>query len=390
MFIFLNIIIILIGVALVTIYRVSTSPNKTNPVFYLSGEINIVNNLCSLIRFKVRTNKIKGNWVNKKDFLSLGLIEAPVYVIKGNTLNDAHLKLYQKAIEKIDFKLNIIILDKTLKIKNKKINLISKNLKKLTYKEISLINSLNINFFSPNKTKRYDATNLIEESKNLDLNFNEEGFEFKLDCGKGVFFKLPNTPFNYSLTKTNKELRVFNVFGDEIMRLIGDVNGELNERIMKIKSNKNTILKIYLKLNKNQINNLNLLKIKINYEKYQKYIDKLKENAILYLKSNIFLIKNELLNIKINNLNSFFSCVNLRKKYFNDYLFLVKNIFGIAITDCVLTAKPSSFIDEDFSIEYEWQGEIKKVEFKKTPDDMIKLSYVGHRMGLDKKFVFGF
>lgn len=392
MFIFFNIIFILIGVALVTIYKISTVQEKTNYVFYLKDKTDIVNSLSSLMRFKVKNNKIKGNWINKKDFLSLGLVEAPVYVIKGNALNDSHLKLYQKAIEKIDFKLNIIILDKNLKIKNKNINLIAKKSKKLTYKEISLINSLNINFSSPNKTfvGNSDFPNFVRTDKNLEFNLNEGIFEFALECGKCLPIKLPDTPFNYSFTKRKNELKVFNVFKDEIMQMTGDISGELNGQIIQIKSNKNTILKIDLKLDKNKINNLNLLKIKINYKKYQKYIDKLKENAILSLKNDIFLIKNELFNLKINNLNSFFNCVNLRKNYFNDYLFLIKNIFGIAINDCVLTARPSSFVDEDFSIDYEWQGETKRVEFKKSPDDMVKLSYVGHRMGLDKKFVFGF
>ena len=87
---------------------------------------------------------------------------------------------------------------------------------------------------------------------------------------------------------------------------------------------------------------------------------------------------------------TFFKVSSLRKNYFNDYIFLLKNIFGIIITNSIIVAKPMLILQDDFSIEYDWEGEVMKVEFKKLTDDEVKLNYVGHKMGQKDKYVFGF
>lgn len=379
-----DIFILFFGFLFFFIMNFRNKEKKECLCFKVNAKQSLVDTLVSTINMKVKTNMARGKFVPLNVYNTLGFVDAPVYLIKGRDFNFGHMNLYRKALEKIDYKLNVVIIDKKIKINNKNINLIIKNSKLLKYDEISMINALNINY-KIEKSKK-DKINL----EKLKVELGENSFTFNAQKGEVKELILPQSTYGYCLEKKKNLVIVYDVFKTEILELSGYVKANIISNKLILNITKNSKIFIKLNLTENELKIIEILKLNIKCEKYQKNIEKLKENAILSLKNNIFLIKNKINNIKINNLSKFFKLTNLRKNYLNDYLFLIKNIFGISINNFILMARPTEVIDNDFSIEYDWGGEVRMVNFRKQSGDEIHLNYVGHKMGQVDKCVFGF
>ena len=130
--------------------------------------------------------------------------------------------------------------------------------------------------------------------------------------------------------------------------------------------------------------------LEIKLEGYEKEFNDLREKAKNELDYNFFIIGNKIEKISLSNMKDFFKCANMRKQFFNDYMFLVSSVMGVKINNSILTANPMSFVKGDFVIKYNFNNEIIEIKFSKTDENLVKLNHIGHKIGVKDNFVYGY
>ena len=101
-------IIVIISLIIGFTTMITISALKQNRVmfkiFHVIGgaSYSMVDKLKSIIERKLNNEIRLLNFIDRQVFDELGLIEAAVFVLKAKNLNEAHLKLYIKALEKIN------------------------------------------------------------------------------------------------------------------------------------------------------------------------------------------------------------------------------------------------------------------------------------------------
>lgn len=342
------------------------------------NKINIKNILKELINKKIN-NKIKlFNFLNKNIFLNLNLIYAPVYLVNAKRLGEVHLNLFKQALEEIDKKINFVVLDGVIKIKNKNVNVVSLMCKDLSYEELALLNSLNIN-------KKIEGEEKEQECELLNYSFNIKGLHIEAEINNGEYkLMLPQDCYGYFLNSK----KIYNVFGELMAEIKTDAKIRLIDNFVYIKSNKLDCFEMRIKHDEKVLNAFRLFEFDLKYTNFQTQIDRLKQKAINELNQNPFVCSNFYTRMNVDNLSSFFKLAFLRKNYFNDYIFMLKELFGLRLQNDVLNVKPCACVKDDFEIEYYVMNEKFKVKYCINNTSKVSLYSVGHKLGVNKDYVF--
>lgn len=343
--------------------------------------------IANTISKKLCTNISLTTSIDKKHFESLGLINAPVYVLDVKKIGITHLKLIFSSVKYVKQKFNLVLLNvdnyKITQFKDDFVNIVKLSVSELDYKTICLLNCLNVN--KQTKFKNQDCSYDFE-LKNFSFNINNFTVKTNL-VEKGVYkIKLPTTCFGYILNKTKTQ--VCNAFGDVFLDFEQKINIKLVGNNIYFKTNKEINLTFRIYYNNSITADLMLLKFGVCMSEYASKIEALKTKALKELNTNPFItISNE--KFYADSLNSYFKLAFLRKQYLNDYILLLKNVFGLSLSNGILRCCPSTLINSDFSVKYEIDSEEYEVNYTFNATDKIKLSYVGHKIGTKDNFVYG-
>ena len=364
-------------------------------IFHLQGlnKFSLTDRLKAIIELKLSNEICLNQFIDKDVFESLSLIEAPVFVIKGKTLNLAHLKLYEKVLENIDKKFNLILLDRRMNINNSKINVVLLEENKLSLKQIGLINSLNVN-------KRLRQKHSFDFNINLPNITTIQPINTHFDCKNQAYFikterenviniTLPNSPYPYFLKGKRGSVDILNAFNQQVMTVYGINSVKINSNSLELSMNKKSRVAITNFIREEKLKDLELLNFDIKMLDYPKIV-MLKEKVIEALAQNIFLINSDVTNFKFKDLNEFLKLALLRKKYFNDYIILLKDILGISLKDGILNVKPKRYINQEFVISYKINGKNHQVKYSSAIANENKLNFVSHKLGGRDNITIGF
>lgn len=348
-------------------------------------KFNIRKIIANIISKKLCTTISLTNSINKKHFESLVLINEPVYVLDVKKIGQTHLKLVLTALRYIKRRFNLVLVNvEDYKIAYSKIdlvNIVKLNSSELDYKTMCLLNCLNVN--KQMKTKQ----DLYYDFELKSFQFDVNNFTAKTNLvQKGVYkLKLPRSCFGYILNKTKTQ--VCNVFGDVFLEFKPKVNIKLIGNEIYLRTNKAVELTFKIYYDNSTLTDFMLLKFNVCMGEYTKKIQSLKAKAFEQLNTNPFIVSYE--NFTAGNLDSFFKLAFLRKQYLNDYINLLKNVFGLSVKNGVLRSVPSAVINSDFSVKYKIESEEYEVNYTLKSTDKIKLFYVGHKLGTKDKFIYG-
>lgn len=358
---------------------------KTFKATKTKQNFDILNIICKLVEKKLKQGINLSTFIDKQLFYNLKLIYAPVYVLDVKRIGVTHTKLFLKAVSKLNKQFNLVLinLDNLNIVCTAKCNVVTLTSNQLNYKTLCLLNNLNVNksFNFNNVNKNYDFA-----IKNFNVNLDDFNADVILDIKGRYKLSLPINPLGYIATK-NKTLCICDCFGEVFTEIEPKVNIKIIDNNLYIKINKPTTLKFKLYLKESVKNDLKLFTFDILIKGFSEKIKWLKQKAVEELNSNPFILK-DFSKIKINNLTNFFKLATLRKQYLNDYLYLLKNIFGLTLNKDILNVYPNHFIQQDFSIKYVMNGEEFEVNYTFEVNDKVKLLYVGHKLGYCSKANF--
>lgn len=366
------------------------------------------------IILKIIKNKIKNMpKINEKidyfAFLSLNLKLFPIFVINKNKLGENYLKLYKNIFEKLNNKINLVVLNGKIKLDNPNINVVCLNENKLNLKQMYILNLLNVNRRNIKScdtqnigfSNKYVVNNLeligqagqknVQDFDAHSLELTKEENRFVANVVKGKIYKLElPAPFYNYLILGKRQRVITNIFGQEIAKIVGSVQLiECNKDVI-ILTHKNSKIEITPHYSKNAQDKMDLLKFDIVAEEIDIFIKKLKENAIKSTNNKIFVAENNVVGFQCKNIYDFFKVSNMRKNYFNDYIFLLKNVFGLKIQNDILSVNPKPMIDFDFSIHYVLDGVDYVVKYSQAESENVRLDSVAHKLGHQDDFVFGY
>ena len=382
------IVFVFISILFVVALNVKRPNRKINISFMLfktKQKVSLYKEVAKIIEKKINRRIKVFKVIDKKLFISLGLIEAPVYVIDVKRLGVTHANLILKSTVFVRQKFNLVLLNSGKALKSfGYVNLVTITEKQLTYRVLSLLNCLNVN------KRKEDCDYECEydyKLNNLKYDFEKNSLIGELDnCG--VYkLDLPKSCFGYILNKKTKQ--VCDVFGSVLLEFESKAQVEVSNNDLLIYNKKTCtlILKIYYNLKMLQL--LDLLKLDISMEGYTGQIAKLKQKAMEQL-SNVIINDIELNCVKVTSLNNFFKIAFLRKEYLNDYLSLLINVLGINLNGGILKVSPSVMVKGEFFVNYIMNGEKFSISYTDFNTDKVKLSHVGHKMGVKDKFVYGY
>ena len=368
---------------------------QKDKIFKLSnnneGKFSCVQSLAKMIEKKLNNQVEISSFLPKERFFSLGLIYAPIYVINAKNVGCTHLKLYQKAFELIRQKVNCVIIDSEIKVDNPNINVVSLKSDKIGLIDISILNKLNINRnglkqYIPN----YEKYVMLDKNEKISASFCYDYGIIKAEDKTNFNFYLPKDAFGYVFKGKRNKIAIFSIFGERIIELVGSFSAEASGNKINLSVNKSNNIMVRFNSIGKEKEVLNLLNFDIKHNDFSEDIEKLKVRAIEELNKNFFLIFKTLKSFEIKNLTDFFKVVNLRQNYYNDYILLVKKIFGLSIKNSVLNANPMPIVQQDFSVSYMLNGENYEVKYSMVEDGGVKLSRVGHKLGMKENFVYNF
>lgn len=342
--------------------------------------------------------------VDKDVFLSLNLERCPVYIVDKNKIGNTHLKLYKTVLEKLNTPINFVVLGGNFEIDNHKINVVNVDKSSLSVQQFSTLNILNVNkkekkqiksvnnfgnltFDSKNsKTKYFDN----EHNQLLCSSYDNVNFYSKVDKGKLYQFDLPQPFYNYIIKGKKNKIEVYDIFGQKVIAIVGSFVANMQDSSLKIRATKDNTLELtpyYSSIGKN---NLKLLGFNLTTQKFQKEMQNLYIKAKEHLLVQPFVCEEKTEGVNVTDLKTYFRVAVLRKNYFDAYMFLLKKIFGIKIVDDVLIVNPTSLIDFDFDIGYTLDGLDYLVKYSHISGEKVRLNYVGHKIGHQDDYVFGF
>lgn len=369
------------------VFKLIVIKDNDKHIFFKVTKFDIKSTILNIVKSKLNKVISLSTCIDKLVFDKVGLIVAPVYVLDVKKIGIIHLKIFLNAIKNIDKKLNLVLInsDKVNVKSFGNVNIVLLTEKKLDYNVISLLNMLNVN-----KDVKYGERELKYdyELKNFTIDF--ECVRSAVTFNKGVHkLVLPYVCFGY-ITKVNKSTQVCDAFG----KVLIEINRKLNVRIfnnnlyISVNKKTETIWRFYLQ--EKALKNLQLFNFDIEINEFANSILWLKEKAIDELCENPLKEVSES-RVNVKNLKDFFKIVKLRKQYLGDYLYLVKNIFGLRVCNDILNSCPCEFITEDYIIKYRLEGEEYCVNFSSNSSNDNKTLYgVGHKIGVKDKFVYGF
>lgn len=389
---------------------------KTYKVFYdkQNNHFEYDNMLCKIIGKKISMLPKVEFFVNKDTFVSLKLNFSPVYVVDKNKLGQSHLNIYQSALENFNQSINFVVLNGRIVVDNPKINVVILNKDDITQQQQSLLNILNCNIYANKNTPIHsDKTKLISSNADNMLsnshcfydadnpnNCQYETFAceqlsnclFVSKIKKGVVYQmqLPKAFYNYLQKGQKNNVTIFNIFGEKLVELKGMFACNCINQTLIIKPSKDCLLNIIPHFSNKAKQVLLLFNFCINASKFNQEIQLLRDRAIKQMSNNIFECENVIKKFSFENLKTFFKLTNLRKNYFNDYMFLLKEEFGIRLNQDVLLVNPSHKIDFDFDINYSLNGTDYVIKYSHISGEKVKLNYAGHKLGHQDDFVFGF
>ena len=356
------------------------------------GKISCVQVLKKIIEKKLCKPIESVGVVSKEKFFNLNLIYAPVYVIDAKKLGSSHLHLYKKAIEIIKQKINFVILDGVITTNNEIVNVVNLKTANLSFEDFSLLNKLNVN---KRMVKLKNDLTIDKNDKMIDKNdfvstaFVDSVGIIKVSRKTNFTLNLPYNCFGFLIKGKRNKISIFNIFGEKIYEISGKFSAKTNYTTIDFCVT--TPNSIVVSFNKDDLKEImQLLSFNLKFDQYNKEINNLKQKAIEELNNNFFTIESELKFFNVENLKDFFKIANLRGKYFNDYLFMITKIFGVSINNGILNVKPNNFIQQSFMISYSLNGEEYNVQYTNQAYDKVKLSRVGHKIGVKEKFVYDF
>lgn len=341
------------------------------------------------IMLKIITNKLnsypKINYkIDKKYFYSINLRLFPTYVVDKNKLGENYLKIYKNAIESLKININFVVLNGKVSIKNKNINCVCLDKQRLDFGQEYILNLLNVN----KKITNNKQTDIDTET----LTFERNGDNYYGDIKNGHVYALglPTPYYNYLIWGKKNKTKIMNIFGEEIASIFGFYDVVYVGKDIFIEATKNTKIKLISRCSEDDIQKMSLLSLNISADKINKNMAKLKSKAIDLINKNPFALKWDMSTIKCENIDNFFKLSFMRKNYLNDYVFLLKNIFGVKIENGVLFVKPQKMIDFDFSIRYIQNGDEYEVKYSNDYNSTTRLDCVGHKLGHRDNYVLGF
>ena len=388
---------------------------KAYKVFYDKhyNNFNYSKILCDIIDKKISALPQVEFFINKDAFTSLKLNFAPVYVVDKNKLGQSHLKIYQSALEKLKQPINFVILNGKIVVSNPKVNVVTLNKNDITKQQQSLLNILNCNIYADkNIFNQCKVTTTSHNNKNTlsnqqsyynisSSNFCENEILvceqlsknlFVAKVKKGVEYRmsLPKAFYNHLQKGQKNNVSIFNVFGEKIVEIKGMFSCECIDHALQIRPSKDCLLNIIPHFSDRATKVLSLLNFCITTNKYNQEIQLLRDKAIKQMSNNIFECENMVEGFSVENIKTFFKVANLRKSYFNDYIFLLQEVFGIKLNQNVLLVNPNHLIDFDFDINYTLNGTDYVVKYSHINGEKVKLNYAGHKLGHQDDYVFGF
>ena len=389
-------------VLIVSVATIITNQTLKEKIFKLKNEytkISCVQVLSNLINKKLRRTIYPQNFISKTKFNSLNLIVAPVYLINGGRLGDVHLKFYAKALERINQPMNLVLLDGDIKINNEKINVVYLKSNALNYETLAIINQLNVNKYENlNHKKTLEIVGNFNETislkdideKNIWLDILNQKAKVRISESCNLKIDLKINPFNYIMKGKANKVAVFDIFGEKVVEIFGRFKAELHDFVLLLKVVSACELVFNFNYKHDILENLKLLDYEIEYEANLESMKKLKQRALTEIKHSFLNVNDEISKFKFKDLNEFFKITNLRKNYLNDYIYLLKHIFGLNIKNGILTAKPIHLVENRFTVSYILNEEKFDVKFVSAGEDSIKLNHVGHKLGVKEKFVYNF
>lgn len=385
---------------LYNIYKVYCG--KTYKVFFdkSSTTFNFVESLVLIIKKKISNLPAVEYECDYSVFCSMGLKQIPVYVVDKNKIGNSHLKLYKSALEQLDTPINFVVLNGAITVLNPKINTILLDKSKISVQQFALLNILNVNRLilqkpqqlSPmqNTFARNSSIADYGNVENLSCQFVSPSFFACIKKGEKYKLDLPHSYYNYMTKGKRNKLVVQNIFGQKLLETVGSFSCELIKDQLFFTATKNDTINLYPRYSSYGEEILKLLNFTLSTEKYGKEIDSLWANAQKQFLSNIFACEKKVKGVNVANLKTFFKVSDLRKNYFNDYVFLLKELFGIRVAGGVLVVNPCELIDFDFDINYSLDGTDYVVKYSHISGEKVKLNYVGHKLGHQDDYVFGF
>ena len=374
--------------AVVSCIIAKTYFSKTSKVFFTKTkqQFNIEKTLLEILMRKIQNLPEVQFFVNLERFTALGLIYAPVYVLDKKKLGQTHIDLLARVFEKINAFLNLVIINGVVQVTNPKINLVILDKNKISYEDRAMLNILNTNI---NHSHKQVNSTMCES---LDFDFDMDSLIAVANIEKGVMTQivLPKPYYNYLMKGKRNSVGIYDIFGQNLAKFKGSFIADLKHDKLLIKPTKNSKLQCEINLKEEDKIKLELLNFQIVCENFSKEIEQLRYNAMLELNKNLFVAKGETRKIKVKDLKTFFKLTNLRKNYFNDYQFLLKYIFGLRLNGDILSASPSQLIDFDFSVKYRYKSKDYTVNYSHIDGDKVKLNYVGHKLGHNEDYVYGF
>ena len=181
---------------------------------------------------------------------------------------------------------------------------------------------------------------------------------------------------------------MYDCFGKVLIEINKRLNMNIYDNVIYISVGKRTETVWRFYLQEQTMRDIQLLDFNMEMIGYTDVILWLKQKAIDELCFNpLQRFTNSKMNV--HNLKEFFKLVKLRKHYLSDYLYLVKNIFGIKVSNNTLVSYPYRFIKEDYVIKYKFKDEEYTVNFSSNLSNEKKTLYgVGHKIGGKDKFVY--
>ena len=369
------------------VFKLLVLKDKDKHIFFKVSKFNVKSTILNIVKSKLNKVITLSAYIDKIVFDKLGLIMAPVYVLDVKKIGIIHLKIFLNAIKNIDREFNLVLINSgEINIKSfGNVNIVLLTEKKLDYKVISLLNMLNVN-----KDVKHGERELRCDYELNNFKIDFERMESAVTFNKGVHkLVLPYVCFGY-ITKANKSTQICDAFGKALIEINRRLNVKLFNNKVYISVNKKTetIWKFYLQ--EKSLKNLQLFNFDIEINEFVDSILWLKERAIdEFCKNPSKEVAESRVNVK--NLKDFFKVVKLRKQYLGDYLYLLKNIFGLRVCNDILNSYPCEFISEDYVIKYWLEGEEYCVNFSSNSSKDNKTLYgVGHKIGVKDKFVYGF
>ena len=309
----------------------------------------------------------------------MGLVDAPVYVLDVKKIGFVHLKLIINSLQLSRVHFNLVLINNRFLVPRQINNINIVLLKSINYHKMCLLNQININKCISLKS---EDESVYKESKFV--NCGDLNFFVRLKRGEYKFV-LPQQTFGYIIERHT----VLNAFGDKFIEFNSNVDFKVIRNCLYLKALKETEVKLRIYYDDEIKENLELLYFDIVDCECESKIKDLKNRALEEFLLNPFNVL-EVKSFKIGSIEQFFRLIKLRKQYLNDYLFLLKNFFGMRLVKGILKANPNELIKSDFCIKYKLYGQEFKVCYSNSKTDKVKLSYVGHKLGSKDNFVYSF